>query len=45
VIGYAAARLVLEGLRSERECAARVDLHAAISLTLIALALSAMYVL
>ena len=45
VIGYAAARLVLEGLRTERERAARVDLHAAISLTLIVLALSAMYVL
>ena len=45
VIGYAAARLVLQRLRVHRERASRLDLHAAISLTLIALALSAMYVL
>jgi phosphatidylglycerol:prolipoprotein diacylglycerol transferase len=45
VVGYAAARLALESMRTERERAARVDLHAAISLTLIVLALSAMYAL
>jgi phosphatidylglycerol:prolipoprotein diacylglycerol transferase len=45
VIGYAAARLALQGLRSERERAGRVDLHAAISLTLIVCALSVMYIL
>lgn len=45
VIGYAAARLAIERLRAERERAARVDLHAAISLTLIVLALSLMYMI
>ena len=45
VVGYAATRLALERLRTDRERAARVDLHAAISVTLIVLALSAMYVL
>ena len=45
VIAYAAARLLLQNLRTHRERAARVDLHAAISVTLIVLAITAMYVL
>jgi prolipoprotein diacylglyceryltransferase len=45
VIAYAASRLVLQGLRTHRERAARVDLHAAISMSLIVLAITAMYVL
>ena len=45
VIGYAAARFALQAFRTERERAVRVDVHAAISLTLIVFALSVMYIL
>jgi phosphatidylglycerol---prolipoprotein diacylglyceryl transferase len=45
VVGYAAARLAMQGLRTERERAARVDLHAAISVTLIAFALALLFAL
>jgi prolipoprotein diacylglyceryltransferase len=43
VIGYASARVALQHARGHRERAARLDLHSAISVTLIVFALSVLY--